>query len=260
MKAVVFTCCLGLLALAFYSGCKKELSLEMRGPIDSTDTTGNPQPVDTTQDTLNYQPTSAGSYWYYYPSNNPGQLYLNVVSTDRDTSFHNHTYHIFTLYLNNSNTTSYMRREGNAYYAAGGLFSGAQFTSAISSYLPQPLLDSLQYAEVLYLRSDLPDGSNWTQTQDFVYQSSSGVKVELKLDFNFTIQSRTANLLLQGNAFSNVITENITVNVQLLVSGVTLYNQSFTSTLLAANQVGIISFTSMDGTGQEIDLYNYRIN
>lgn len=259
MKAFVFTCCLALLAAAFYTGCKKELSLELRSPIDSTDTTGTSQPIDTAQDSLNYQPTSAGSYWYYYPSGNATQLFMSVISTDRDTSFHGHTYHVFTINYGNTGSLSYMRREGNAYYAAGGLFSGTQFLSAVSGNLPAPMLDSLQYAEVLYLRSDLPDGSSWTQTQDFTYQSSN-VKVELKLNFNFHIQSHTANMLLQGQAFSKVITEDMTVNVQLLVNGLTLYNQSFSSTILAANKVGIISFTSLDGTGQEIDLYNYQIN
>lgn len=259
MKAFVFTSCLALLALAFYTGCKKELSLELRSPIDSMDTTGGSQPVDTAQDSLNYQPTSAGSYWYYYPSNNSSQLFLSVISSNRDTSFHGHSYHIFTFNFSGNSTEGYMRREGNAYYAAGGLFSAASFVSSVSGSLPQPMLDSLQYAEVLYLRSDLPDGSSWTQTQDFTYQSSS-VQVELKLNFNFSIQSHTANMLLQNQAFSKVITENMTVQVQMLVNGVTLYNQAFTSTILVANKVGIISFTSLDGTGQEIDLYNYQIN
>ncbi|SFV31639.1 hypothetical protein [Thermoflavifilum thermophilum] len=259
MKAFVFISCLALLALAFYTGCKKELSLELRSPVDSIDTTGGSQPVDTTQDSLNYQPTSAGSYWYYYPSNNPNQLFLSVISSNRDTSFHGHNYHIFTFNFGGSSPEGYMRREGNAYYAAGGLFSAASFVSSVSGSLPQPLLDSLQYAEVLYLRSDLPDGSSWTQTQDFTYQSAN-VNVELKLNFNFAIQSHTANMLLQGQVFSKVITEEMTVNAQVLVNGVTLYNQSYTSTLLVANKVGIISFTSLDGTGQEIDLYTYQIN
>lgn len=259
VKTLVWGCCIALLTLALYSGCKKELSLESRRLTDTTDTSATDTlPADTTQDTLNYQPTSAGSYWYYYPAQNPNQLFLSVISTNKDTSFHGHQYHVFSLDFGNTVSQSYMRREGNRYYAAGGLFSGAQLIAVIPGTLPQPLLDSLSYAEVLYLQSSMPVGTTWSQTQDFTYQSGT-LSVEIKLNYSFTIQSIIAKLPLQNNPFSQVIEEQMKVQVQVLTNNTTIFNQTFNSDLRFANQVGLISFTSLDDTGQKIDLYTYQI-
>lgn len=136
---------------------------------------------------VSYMNAGTGNTWNYENTRNPSSgtpdvTTYSITSSNRDTTINAKSYHVFTR--TDAFTAEYYYTSGNDYY----------------EYLNLPVLDTIR-SENLYLKSNLPVGSSWTQSMAPV----TYVAITANLSKSDTIIETGLTKVVKGVTYDSVI-------------------------------------------------------
>lgn len=179
------------------------------------------------QSGINYHNNAVGSTWNYEKTDNTTATVTEnytLTSTNRDTLISNKSFHVYKSSM--SGGDEYKRRSGNSYFV----------------FYPWSDESFMLFDEILYLKSNVPVGTSWSQTfglpVDWVQLTGVAKSTIIAKDISRTVHSVTYDSVIH-------------VETLITISGYPTGNETGTLNAYYAPGYGKIEFTatSLNTTG-----------